>query len=108
HECSPTDPYGWSGVGQDPLESYQGQVSTYLWKRQPLVTNPPPNWPGLASLPSTSLPRFLLLRLPATGQGANVFTAALIQELREVRKELQGTGAQVRYDPLRGALDIRG
>jgi murein DD-endopeptidase MepM/ murein hydrolase activator NlpD len=108
HNCSPTDPYGWSGPGEDPLSSYQGEISTYLWERPPLVMNPPPNWPGATSLPADAPMRIVLLRLPATSQGARVFTQSLHRELAQVEKGLRRFGAEVKADPLAGSIVVTG
>lgn len=103
HNCSPTDPYGWTGGGSDPLAAYQGESSTYLWERAPLVTNPVAGWPGIASLPGYLGYRLLLLRLPGTQHGIAAFTRALRSEARRVRRAL-GAGAVASVDLLRGAI----
>jgi hypothetical protein len=79
HNCNVTDPYGWTGSGHDPLRSFDGETAGYLWLpgHDPLILNPPPNWPAFPAglhlkLPavdtrSRSLPpvdRLLLLSLP--------------------------------------------
>lgn len=48
HNCQVTDPYGWTGNGPDPLEQFDGETASYLWLpgADPLVLNPPPNWPS--------------------------------------------------------------
>ncbi len=51
HNCQVTDPYGWTGSGPDPLKSFDGETSAYLWLpgRDPLILNPPPHWPAFPS-----------------------------------------------------------
>lgn len=106
HNCTPTDPYGWTGSGPDPLASYQGETSTYLWVRPPLVVNPLPGLAGIAELPAPPVERLLLLRLPSTKGGPAAFMRALRAESRRVEAAL-GYGVRgVRLDALRGALDI--
>lgn len=108
HNCTPTDPYGWTGPGQDPLQTYQGESSVYLWKRPPLVTNPPPNWPGTGALAAPPAERIVLLRLPSTGLGTTGFTRSLESLARRDARKLTGGGAQVKLDMLRGALLVSG
>ncbi len=108
HNCTPTDPYGWTGGGPDPLSTFQGETSEYLWLKQPLVDNPAPGWPGLSSLPTPPGERIALLRLPSTRGGAGAFTQALHQEAEAARKALRATGATVSIDTLRGALLVTG
>jgi hypothetical protein len=105
HNCSPTDPYGWTGSGPDPLEGYQNESSIYLWLRAPLVINPLPKMPGLGELPPTSLPRLLLLKLPSTAHGTHTFVLDLLREARDVRAALGDRG--VRLDLLYGAVDVK-
>lgn len=106
HNCSPTDPYGWTGVGSDPLAAYQGETSTYLWRQAPLVTNPVPNLPGIGALPGYSGYRLLLLQLPGTHQGLPAFTRALRLEEERARAAL-GVRAIASVDLLRGAILLR-
>ena len=108
HNCTPTDPYGWSGSGPDPLQNYQGETSVNLWVYPPRVSNPIPNWPGIATLPPSSLDRLLLLRLPSTRRGTGAFTAALQREARAAASALGPEAGNVKMDLLRGALDVRG
>jgi hypothetical protein len=107
HNCTPTDPYGWTGSGPDPLASYQGESATYLWIRPPDVVNPPPGWPGMDRLPVPHAERVLLLRLPATSGGTQDFTATLQSEALAVRTRLAGFG-RVTPDLLSGAVMIQG
>lgn len=84
HDCQVADPYGWTGHGKDPLASFSGSPSGYLWlpSRDPLLLNPPPNWPsypaglqlsfGNAGSPNSAgtrqvppVDRLLLLALPS-------------------------------------------
>jgi murein DD-endopeptidase MepM/ murein hydrolase activator NlpD len=82
HDCEVADPYGWTGHGTDPLQTFTGERSVYLWLpgHDPLLLNPPPGWPsyptglqvsfpaGSAAFePRSSLPvdRLLLLALPS-------------------------------------------
>jgi hypothetical protein len=106
HNCSPTDPYGWSGAGEDPLVSYQGESSTYLWSRAPEIINPLPGWPGLSSLPGVSGSRRLLLRLPSTRLGTKVFAQSLHRRAMRVSTALRRYGDAAHIDMLRGAIDI--
>jgi hypothetical protein len=106
HNCSPTDPYGWSGGGPDPLQSYQGESSTYLWDQAPQIVNPLPGWPGLSSLPGVPGARRLLLRLPSTRLGAKVFETSLRKRAVRVSAALRGYGDKAHIDLLRGAVDI--
>jgi hypothetical protein len=106
HNCSPTDPYGWSGSGEDPLVSYQGETSVNLWSRAPEILNPLPGWPGLSSLPAAPGSRRLLLRLPSTRSGAKAFQTSLHKRALRVGEALHGYGARARIDMLRGAVDI--
>jgi len=106
HNCTPTDPYGWSGPGPDPLVGYEGETSIYLWLAQPLVTNPPPAFPNLDGLPGAPVARMLLLRLPTAKDGTSAFVRRLRQEADETRKALGRHVRGVRIDLLRGALDI--
>jgi murein DD-endopeptidase MepM/ murein hydrolase activator NlpD len=48
HDCQVADPYGWTGKGTDPLQLFSGSRSAYLWLpgQDPLLLNPPPNWPS--------------------------------------------------------------
>lgn len=107
HNCSPTDPYGWTGQGPDPLSSYQGETSIYLWARQPLISNPLPSWPGLSDLPGSLVPRLLLLRLPPSRQGPDAFARALQAEAHVVQLKLARVGAGVKVNELLGAIEIR-
>lgn len=108
HNCTPTDPYGWTGAGPDPLASYQGESSEYLWRRAPLVVNPAPNWPKLDLAPAPPTERIVLLRLPSTAAGTAAFTAALHREALAARDRLAGPGISVKLDLLRGALLVTG
>jgi murein DD-endopeptidase MepM/ murein hydrolase activator NlpD len=106
HNCTPTDPYGWAGPGQDPLTAYQGETSVYLWKQTPLILNPPPGWPDLGAQSGTALPRILLLRLPGVSGGAQAFTRALTHEVKRVEAALKGVTGRVSVDPLTGTLTV--
>jgi murein DD-endopeptidase MepM/ murein hydrolase activator NlpD len=48
HNCQVTDPYGWTGHGTDPLFGFDGEHASYLWLpgHDPLVVNPPRDWPA--------------------------------------------------------------
>lgn len=106
HNCTPTDPYGWTGPGPDPLNTYQGESSIYLWRHPPLVDNPAPNWPGIAQMRGTPTERILLLRLPKDARGSSSFSADLTNEAHRVEATLHVPSADVTFDPLRGALLI--
>lgn len=62
HNCNVTDPYGWTGSRDDPLHGFDGESSQYLWLpgHDPLILNPPPNWPAF--------PAGLHLKLPAIAE----------------------------------------
>lgn len=116
HNCQVTDPYGWTGHGRDPLLDFDGEHATYLWLpgHDPLVLNPPPNWPsyplGLniptevqgqghaahsvaAAGPRVIPPadRLLLLALPAPHAGELVSpSAALARTESAVTREAEG------------------
>ncbi|MBV9280630.1 MAG: M23 family metallopeptidase, partial [Chloroflexi bacterium] len=116
HNCQVTDPYGWTGQSQDPLLDFNDEKASYLWLpgQEPLVLNPPPNWPtfplglkitlpavrhgvhlGRGSYLSASrvIPpadRLLLLRLPAPERGAAVSpSVALARTETAVTQEAQ-------------------
>jgi murein DD-endopeptidase MepM/ murein hydrolase activator NlpD len=108
HNCTPTDPYGWSGFGTDPLANYQGETAENLWIRQPLIDNPLPHWPGLGDMPSGYGTRVLLLRLPTTRDGAKEFIRDLTTEARTVRRASRRLGAAAVIDSLRGAVQVTG
>lgn len=108
HNCSPTDPYGWTGNGSDPLQSYQGETSEYLWKRQPLIANPSPGWPGSAHLPANTLTRLALLKLPTAARGTRRFTRSLAAEAQRAIAALRHTGVSARADLLKGVVVITG
>jgi murein DD-endopeptidase MepM/ murein hydrolase activator NlpD len=107
HNCTPTDPYGWSGQGPDPLASYQGETASYLWTRPPMILNTAPDWPGVGRLSGTSTERIVLLRLPSTDGGTRAFTSALKREAEAVRWRILKFGGSARVDMLRGALLVR-
>jgi murein DD-endopeptidase MepM/ murein hydrolase activator NlpD len=106
HNCTPTDPYGWSGVGEDPLVSYRGETSIYLWSRAPTIVNPLPGWPGLASLVGVPGARRLVLHLPSTRLGASVFETSLHKRADRVKTALRHLGIRARIDMLRGTVDF--
>lgn len=108
HNCSPTDPYGWSGSGSDPLSGYQGESSVYLWLAPPLVTNPTPDWPGMSALSAPPITRILLLRLPPTSGGTSAFTRQLRSEAEKALRGARKLGASAHIDLLQGAIDVRG
>jgi murein DD-endopeptidase MepM/ murein hydrolase activator NlpD len=106
HNCTPTDPYGWSGTGEDPLVSYQGETSTYLWSRSPRLLNPLPNWPGLSALPGVPGMRRLLLRLPSTRLGAKIFEIGVRNRAERVKNALGRLGIRAHIDMLRASVDL--
>jgi len=108
HNCTPVDPYGWSGSGPDPLQSYRGEYSVYLWRRVPLVINPPPGWPGMNHLPATSAGRLLLLRLPSTSRGTEAFSRSLRTEALQTLDALSTAGVGGSIDMLRGGIEVPG
>lgn len=56
HDCHAVDPYGWNGKGKDPLVAFNGETSTYLWKRgqAPNILDPLPGWPAYRAADSTA------------------------------------------------------
>lgn len=111
HNCQVTDPYGWTGSGPDPLKSFDGETSAYLWLsgRDPLILNPPPHWPVFPSslhLASSglvvashrvplhrSLPpadRLLLLGLPASDRHHSLDPGvAMVRTQADITRESQ-------------------
>lgn len=71
HDCQVTDPYGWTGTGEDPLKHFDSEQSQYLWLpgHDPLVLNTPPHWPVFPLGLHISLPKLSarLKRLPHRG-----------------------------------------
>jgi len=108
HNCSPTDPYGWSGGGPDPLAGYQSESSHYLWLRQPEIINPPPAWPHVADLSAIISPRLLLVKLPNPRSGTRTFTWALKRRLIQAEHSLLVYDPGAHTDMLRGAVDFTG
>jgi hypothetical protein len=107
HNCTPTDPYGWLGSGPDPLGTYQGESSSYLWAEAPFILNPAPHWPGTDALPSTSTTRIVLLKLPPTTGGTVAFTRALRREAGRLRSMLHLSATSSTVDMLQGALVVK-
>lgn len=106
HNCAVTDPYGWTGPGVDPLETFNGERSHYLWLpgHDPLVLNPPPKWPaypaGLKIAPNVhvapaqqrTLPladRLLLLDLPRSSLGDTPPNVALARSQALIQQEAE-------------------
>jgi ribosomal 50S subunit-recycling heat shock protein len=105
HNCRVTDPYGWTGRGRDPLEAFNGERPTYLWQpgHDPLLLNPPPNWPAYPSdlslsqlgtagfvgsglrLPPTD--RLLLLSLPGPSAVSKASPALALARTEEAVRE---------------------
>ncbi len=106
HNCTPTDPYGWSGDGQDPLDGFKGESSSYLWLKPPHITNPLPHWPGMDQLPSGASPRELLLDLPSGTAGADQFERSLRSRAEHVVKALRADGVSGHIDMLKGGVAI--
>jgi hypothetical protein len=107
HNCTPTDPYGWSGSGPDPLASYQGETSAYLWARPPDIVNPLPAWPGLGRLPAPLMERVVLLRLPSAAAGTRAFTEALGREADRIHSLVVDFGGSAKTDLLQGAVFLQ-
>lgn len=107
HNCTATDPYGWTGQEADPLQTYQGETSEWLWRRAPDVANLPPDWPGLAQVPSSAFDRLLLLRLPSVAAGSKIFSEALQREADAVLRHLP-PGADGSIDLWDGAVRVDG
>lgn len=99
HDCQVTDPYGWTGKGSDPLIAFNGQSASYLWLpgHDPLLLNPPPNWPSYPTglhftvppsgyVPGVSVPpadRLLLLSLPTPDHTRLVTAGLAVARTRE-------------------------
>lgn len=83
HNCRPVDPYGWKGAGPDPLLSYEGVSSRYLWRTAPPLFNPLPGLPGLALIPAPPAPQALNLVLP--------HATSLVGLLRSLHREKAAT-----------------
>lgn len=130
HDCQVTDPYGWSGAGRDPLYDFDNEKASYLWLpgHDPLILNPPPNWPtyplglrisapGLdASRLDVPVPpssqrvppadRLLLLHLPDPVAGMSVSAdVALVRTESLITQEGQALAPQLRNLQAQGLLD---
>jgi murein DD-endopeptidase MepM/ murein hydrolase activator NlpD len=105
HNCTPTDPYGWTGPGPDPLAGYEGETSRYLWLVPPLVSNPLPGLAAISQLSAPPVPRLLLLRLPSAAGGTSSFFSALRRELSRATSALMHWHG-VSVDTLHAALRI--
>ncbi|MGH2443900.1 MAG: M23 family metallopeptidase, partial [Chloroflexota bacterium] len=140
HNCQVTDPYGWTGSGKDPLTDFNGEHASYLWLpgHDPLLLNPPPDWPSYPAGLAVALPlggtsagvaprvapvtdRLLLLALPTpqTGAGASPAVALARTEARVSQEaesltpqldELQSQGLIRAYQvvPAAAAIWVRG
>jgi len=136
HNCNVTDPYGWTGRGQDPLRPFDGEESQYLWLpgHDPLLLNPPPGWPAFplglkvpiadASVAQRDVPaasRLLLLSLPepathgqsSPGEALAATEAVVGQEGRELKPALDDLQQQRLIDsyqiiPAAAAVWVRG
>jgi murein DD-endopeptidase MepM/ murein hydrolase activator NlpD len=97
HNCDPTDPYGWTGKGPDPLESYQGETSAFLWRKVPKILNPIPGWPGVQRVPAPTTPEALDLTLPLEPT-AHDLLAQMDSEQQQVATELAARHIPVHYD----------
>jgi murein DD-endopeptidase MepM/ murein hydrolase activator NlpD len=108
HNCVVSDPYGWTGHATDPLATFDGERSAYLWLpgQDPLIVNPPPNWPayptgvkldstlmGAETAATRELPaadRLLLLALPKANPRQTVTSAvALARNDASITREVQ-------------------
>jgi murein DD-endopeptidase MepM/ murein hydrolase activator NlpD len=106
HNCTPVDPYGWSGSGPDPLQSYKGETSINVWARMPLISNPSRAWPGIDKLASTGPATVVLLRLPSNARGAPAFAKKLRAEAERVVTSLGLDASDSKIDMLQGAVDM--
>lgn len=97
HNCKPTDPYGWSGSGSDPLTSYQGETSAFLWLRPPDIVNLFPRWPGLTHMPAPPEAQVLNLTLPDRVNLVKTLSA-LNREQRAIAAVLRRHSIPVHYD----------
>lgn len=97
HNCQPTDPYGWTGSGPDPLTAYQGESSANLWREMPNILNPPPHWPGSTRIgkPSSAVALDLVLPQATTVKG---LLRRLDGERRAVTAALSARHLPVFYD----------
>jgi murein DD-endopeptidase MepM/ murein hydrolase activator NlpD len=103
HNCTVTDPYGWTGAGPDPLATYQGESSVYLWRQPPKLLNPISGWPGLRQMPAPNLPNALNLKLPPEATLPQ-FLARIDGERKTVSAALRRLHIPVRYDWTTGAF----
>ncbi len=97
HNCHPTDPYGWSGQGSDPLASYQGEASHYLWKQVPQILDPLGGWPGLAGIASPPGPQVVDLVIPRAGR-LRALLGRLHAERVDLGRKLATAGIPATYD----------
>jgi murein DD-endopeptidase MepM/ murein hydrolase activator NlpD len=126
HNCHVVDPYGWTGPGKDPLAAFNGEESTYLWRKgeAPLILNPLPNWPdfGAGHLPIAPTPlkphpitHLLLLHVPQARPGPPALSLASIeQQLTDEQEQLfalldalKSKGLVQSYSLLPGAGAVR-
>ena len=125
HDCQVTDPYGWSGAGRDPLYDFDNEKASYLWLpgHDPLILNPPPQWPtyplGLrVSAPGLDVPipppsqglppaeRLLLLRLPDPHASTSVSAdVALVRTESSITQQEQALVPQLRDLEAQGLID---
>ncbi len=103
HDCKPTDPYGWTGQGVDPLSSYQGETSAFLWRELPQVMNPIPQWPGLGSEAAPPGKELLDLKLPTT-PSLDGLVAAVRRERNALSRQLHRLSIEATYDPSSAAF----
>ncbi|HZT96183.1 MAG TPA: M23 family metallopeptidase [Chloroflexota bacterium] len=102
HNCHVLDPYGWTGHGPDPVKAFNGETSSYLWKKgeAPEVLNFIPGWPTFGSglLPRPAPPvvtrqdriaHLLLLKVPTTkSSSASVSLVNVQQHLSDEQRQL--------------------
>ncbi len=62
----------------------------------------------MSDLPATSAPRLLLLHLPSTSRGTQVFSRALRAEAAQTLGALNAAGVDASIDMLRGGIEVPG
>jgi murein DD-endopeptidase MepM/ murein hydrolase activator NlpD len=121
HDCQVADPYGWTGHGKDPLQTFTSSAGSYLWLpgEDPLLLNPPPNWPAYPSglrltlnsgrslggrvRPGDAIDRLLLLALPSANSETRLDTATAL-----ARTDAAITAEAENLTPSLGKLEARG
>lgn len=111
HDCKPTDPYGWTGSGPDPLAQYQpianspGESSAYLWLTPPQVLDPYPHFPGTQGEQAPPGPEILNLTLPSASNLSSLLSS-LDFERSAVGKALSRHHIHAHYDATAAAFTL--